>query len=367
MRTLILMLCSSVCIILSGCTPAPAAGALPTHPVYVIAGQRATPGYAPAEVSMVDRTTLKPVVSRTLALSFIREALYDGTHLWYGYAGDIDVDMRTVAQLSPDLATEAVYEVCTEPNGIHDDGDAIIVLCTQNGIVAHATRIRKADGKIIADTDIVTKWGDMMYIDSVLFNGELIVFGGGNYGDFTDRTAQELQVRDPRTLALRRVIQLPETEIGMDNFIVASDSLYILNNASKYAIENGFAPVDLMKYTAGSIAVEILPNVGRSPTDGVITNGFLYTVHNIGNNIDYSPVSIYQTNLTTLEQQHWDFDGALWSHINDISVIDGRIIIALPRATQPDREGLYEFDPSTGALLFRSAIPGASLIIDTQS
>ena len=367
MRTLIIMLWSCVCLVLSGCTAAPATLALPTQPIYVIAGQRAVPGYAPAEVSIVDRTTLKPVGSRPLALSYIREALYDGSHLWYGYAGDIDIDMHTVAQLSPDLATEAVYEVCTEPNGIHDDGDAIIVLCTQNGMVAHATRIRKDDGTIIADTDIVTKWGDMMYIDSVLFNGELIVYGGGNYQDVTDRTAQELQIRDPRTLALRRIVEMPETEIGMDNFIVTADSLYILNNASKYATEYGFAPVDLMKYTAGSTAVEILPNIGRSPTDGVITNGFLYTVHNIGNNIDYSPVSIYRTNLTTMEHQHWEFDGAQWSFINDISVIDGRIIIALPRTTDPEREGLYEFDPSTGALLFRSAIPGASLIVDTQS
>ena len=367
MRTLTLMLWTSVCLLLSGCTAPSIPAALPAQPIYVIAGQRAVPGYDHAEVSVVDRTTLEPVGTRTLALSYIREALYDGTHLWYGYAGDVDVDMRTVAQLSPDLTSEAVYEVCTEPNGIHDDGDAIIVLCTQNGMVAHATRIRKNDGTVIADTDIVTKWGDMMYIDSVLFNDELIVFGGGNYGDITDRTAQELQVRDPRTLALRRIIQMPETEIGMDNFIISADALYILNNASKHAAEYGFVPVDLMKYTSGSAAVEILPNVGRSPTDGVISDGYLYTIHNIGNNIDFSPVSIYQTNLTTMEQKHWEFDGAKWSFINDVSVIDGRIIIALPRTTDPDREGLYEFDPTTGALLFRSAIPGASLIVDTQS
>jgi hypothetical protein len=160
---------------------------------------------------------------------------------------------------------------------------------------------------------------------------------------------------------------MPETEIGMDNFIISADALYILNNASKHAAEYGFVPVDLMKYTSGSAAVEILPNVGRSPTDGVISDGYLYTIHNIGNNIDFSPVSIYQTNLTTMEQKHWEFDGAKWSFINDVSVIDGRIIIALPRTTDPDREGLYEFDPTTGALLFRSAIPGASLIVDTQS
>jgi len=367
MRTFTLSLWACLSLLLGGCAAPTAPVDLPVHPLYVFAGERAVPGYAHAEVSVVDRTTLKPIGTRTLELSYIREALYDGNNLWYGYAGDIDVDMHSVAQLSPDLASEAVYDVCTEPNGIHDDGDAIIVLCTQNGMVAHATRIRKRDGAVEADTDIVTKWGDMMYIDSVLFNGELIVYGGGNYGDFADRTAQELQVRDPRTLALVRIIQMPDTEIGMDNFIVSSDALYILNNASKYAAEYGFEPVDFMKYTTGATSVEVLPNMARSPTDGVISGGFLYTVHNIGNNLDYSTVSIYRTNRATGSHTHWDYDGTIWSYINDISAIDGRIIIAVPRTTQSSREGLYELDPTTGALEFRTAIPGASLIIDSKS
>jgi hypothetical protein len=351
MRTLLITLWACLSLMLGSCTAPTTPVLVPINPLYVFAGQRAVPGHAHAEVSVVDRTTLKPI----------------GNNLWYGYAGDIDVDMHSVAQLSPDLATEAVYEVCTEPSGIHDDGDAIIVLCTQNGMVAHATRIQKNDGTVLADTDIVTKWGDMMYIDSVLYHGELIVYGGGNYGDQADRTAQELQVRDPRTLALVRIIQMPDTEIGMDNFIVSKDALYILNNASKYAPEYGYEPVDLMKYTTGATSVEVLPNVARSPTDGVIFDGFLYTVHNIGNNIDYSPVSIYRTNLATGSHMHWDYDGAIWSYINDISVIDGRILIAVPRTTQSNREGIYELNTTTGALEFRSAIPGASLIIDSAS
>jgi len=367
MRTFTLSLCACLSLMLGGCTAPATPAELPVHPLYVFAGQRAVPGYAHAEVSVVDRTTLKPIETRTLELSYIHEALYDGSNLWYGYAGDIDVDMQSVAQLSPDLASEVVYDVCTEPNGIHDDGDAIIVLCTQNGMVAHATRIRKSDGTVLADTDIVTKWGDMMYIDSVLYHGELLVYGGGNYGDFADRTAQELQVRDPRTLALVRIIQMPDTEIGMDNFIVSSDALYILNIASKYAAEYGYQPVDVMRYHTGESSVESLPLIARSPHDGVIQGKYLYTMHNTFDNYDGQAVSIYQTNLDTWEQQHWQFDGNRYMHLNDMKLVDEKIILALFQSSQPAHEGLYEFNPITGALEFRSAIPGASLIIDTNA
>lgn len=348
------------------CASPSSAVALPPHPLYVIAGQYAVPGFDHGTVSVVDRQTLKPVGSRELKVSFINDALYDGENLWFGYAGDIDVDMHTVARLSPNLADETLYDVCIEPNGIHDDGDAIIVLCTVNGMVAHATRIDKATGRILAETDVVTKWGDMMYVDSILYNGELIVYGGGDYASSTNRTAQELQVRDPKTLQLVRIIKTPETELGMNNFLVGADRLLILNMASRYAKEFGFTPVDILSYRTGDSSTESLPLLERSPHDGVIIGDFLYTLHNTYDNFEGRPVTIYKTNLETWEQHHWTYDGKLYGHLNDMTVVNGRIYITLPRAEDTTREGLYEFDPTTGALTLITAIPGASLIVDSH-
>ena len=353
--------------VLSGCTNPQQPINFAAHPIYVFSGQHAVPGNEHAQVTALDRKTFAPIGTRTLELSYINEALFDGSRLWYGYAGDIDVDMNTVAQLSTDLSNESVYKVCTEPNGVHNDGDSLIVLCTQNGMIAHATRIRKGDGAVEAEADIVTKWGDMMYIDSVLFNGELIVYGGGHYADFSDRTAQELQVRDPKTLQLIRVIETPKTELGMKNFIVMNKDLYILNMASKYAAVYGFLPVDVLRYHSGSAKLESLPLIARSPHDGIIIGEYLYTLHNTYDNYDGQTVSIYKTNLKTWKMTHWDYDGEHYMHLNDMQEIDGKIILALFQSHQPAREGIYELNTTTGALDFRTFVPGASLIIDTNS
>ena len=367
MRRLLLWLLAALSTGLLGCAAQSAVIALPPHPLFVIAGKHALPGSTASTVRVVDRKTLKPIGDRTLKVSYINEALYDGSALWYGYAGDIDVDMNTVAKLSPDLASETLYDVCVEPNGIHDDGTAIIVLCTVNGIVAHATRIDKATGRIVAEADIVTKWGDMMYVDSILSNGELIVYGGGDYANEANRTAQEFQIRDPKTLKLIRIVESPDTELGMSDFLVHDDAIYILNMASKSATEYGSQPIDFLRYRTGATALEPLPNTVRSPTLGTIRGNELIAVHNVGNNIDYSPVTITVTDLTTWQYHSWEFDGSVWSYINDIATIDGQIILAVPRTTDEAREGLYEFDPTTGAMTFVSAIPGASLIVDSQS
>ena len=82
MRTLTTIICVCLSLVLSGCAAPITPVEVPVHPLYVFAGQRAVPGHAHAEVSIVDRTSLKPIGTRTLALSYIREALYDGSNLW---------------------------------------------------------------------------------------------------------------------------------------------------------------------------------------------------------------------------------------------------------------------------------------------
>ena len=83
--------------------------------------------------------------------------------------------------------------------------------------------------------------------------------------------------------------------------------------------------------------------------------------------VDISAETVSKTNLDTWEQQHWQFDGNRYMHLNDMKLVDEKIILALFQSSQPAHEGLYEFNPITGALEFRSAIPGASLIIDTNA
>ena len=94
-----------LCLIYLLCScnyPIPASK-IPANPLYVFAGERGVPGFAPAEVVMVDRSTLQPIGTRTLLTSMIDAAVFDGQHIWFGYIGDIDVDMHKVALLEKSM------------------------------------------------------------------------------------------------------------------------------------------------------------------------------------------------------------------------------------------------------------------------
>ncbi len=338
---------------------------LPSQPLYVFAGKRAVPGYGNAEVTAVDRTTLQPIGTRSFVTSYIHAAIFDGQHIWFGYAGDNDIDMHKVAKLAPDFTNEQQFDTCVEPTSVHQDGDALIVLCTENGMIAKAMRINRATGQIEAQTEMLTKWNDMFFDQSALFHGELIIFGSGHWGDSSDLLGREMQVRDPKTLALIREIQLPPTIIGVEQFIIDGDNLYIPNLASKQAAQEGYPIIDMFRYHAGATTVEALPNIDRAPLNGVIVGNELYTLHNTWPNYG-DKVRIYKTNLTTWAQTHWEYDIDIWNNINDIANVDGHIIIAKFESSDVKEQGLYELNPTTGELTQRSTIPGASLILDTR-
>ena len=105
---------------------------LPSQPLYVFAGERAVPGYGNAEITAVDRTTLQPIGTRSFVTSYIHAAIFDGQHIWFGYAGDNDIDMHKVAKLTPDFTNEQQFDTCVEPTSVHQDGDAL------NSAVANA-------------------------------------------------------------------------------------------------------------------------------------------------------------------------------------------------------------------------------------
>jgi hypothetical protein len=205
----------------------------------------------------------------------------------------------------------------------------------------------------------------MFFDQSALLNGELIIFGSGHWGDSSDLLGREMQVRDPKTLALIREIQLPPTIMGVEQFIIDGDTLYIPNLASKQAAQEGYPVIDMFRYRAGATTVEALPNIDRAPLNGVIVGNELYTLHNTWPNYG-DKVRIYKTNLTTWEQTRWEYDSDIWNNINDIANIDGHIIIAKFESNDVKEQGLYELNPITGELTQRSVIPGASLILDTQ-
>lgn len=338
---------------------------LPNQPLYVFAGERAVPGYGNAEITAVDRTTLQPIGVRSFVTSYIHAAIFDGQHIWFGYAGDNDVDMHKVAKLAPDFTSEQQFDTCVEPTSVHQDGDALIILCTENGMIAKAMRFNRTSGQIEAQTEMVTKWHDMYFHQSALFHGELIIFGSGHWGDSSDLLGREMQIRDPRTLELIREIRLPATIIGVEQFIIDGDNLYIPNLASMQAAQEGYPIIDLFRYRAGGTTVEVLPNIDRAPLNGVIVGNDLYTLHNTWPNYG-DKVRIYKTNLTTWAQTRWEYDSDIWNNINDIANVDGHIIIAKFESNDIKEQGLYELNPTTGALTQRSAIPGASLILDTR-
>lgn len=337
---------------------------VPTKPLYIVAGLDGIPDVSRTHITSIDRTNWNILGERRLVSTDIPSGLFLDNAIWLTFSGDINTDKYIVSHISADLAFQTDYITCMEPRAIHAYRDTLLVLCQDRGFVTVAMVISRSNGNVITSRDLTTEHGDMFFDMSFVIGDELVV-EGGTYQEVAQRT--EFHVLDPTTLELKRKLSV-NGEITFTEAITDNDTVYLLNGASHIDEQEGRAVVDIYTYRAGDTSFTPLAPIARAPQHGVIHDGYLYTIHNTWPFIPETEtpvVTIYQTNLRTWEQTHWEYDYDTHDTSGDMAVIDGHIMLTRFWSDDSADDGLYELDPATGALTQRASIPGASLIIDS--
>ncbi|MCX6015484.1 MAG: hypothetical protein NT020_07890, partial [Chloroflexales bacterium] len=250
---------------------------VPATPVYVIAGRDGAVGYGHTAISLVNRVNWQIMGNRNLSTSYIESGTHTPSDVWIGFAGDTNEDKYIVSKISYDLAHQTDYITCMEPRAIHRYQDSIIVLCQDRGFVTVAMRIRMSDGKVLAQRELTTHWGDMFFDNSFLIGDEVVVQGGSHTAPAD--SPPELQVLDATTLTQKRLIP-NQALVGIAEALVHGDTVYILNTISDYSAEAHLPFADIYTFHAGDAQFMPMPPVARAPQQGVIVGNYLYTLHN---------------------------------------------------------------------------------------
>jgi hypothetical protein len=340
---------------------------MPAKPFYVVAGEDgAVGGFGQTKISLVDRSNWQVMGNRNLATTYIEDGTHDGKNIWLGLSRDSNEDKYIVSKISYNLAEQHDYITCMEPYALQRYKDSLLVACQENGFVAVVMRIRLSDGKVMAQRELRTKWGDMFLENSMLVGDELLVQGSSHAAQ--NIVAFEIQVLSADTLEWQRNLDQKQT-ISLRDSLVANGTTYIFNGTSAFPQENFLPFADVYTYHEGDTHFTPLPLIARNPQHGAIVGDVLYTVHNCwpANVADNQKILIYKTNLVTGESTHWEYDYDTWNRIGDMAAIDGHIMITRFWAHDSRDDGLYELDTTTGTLIQRANIEGATLIIDSTN
>lgn len=355
-----------LCACLTGCAFNPLfALTVPEHPLYVIAGQNAVPGYGEAAISLIDRDRWQLIGTRHFQTSYVHQATSDGQSIWFGLAGDINNDAAIVKNIGSELQEHTTYHSCLEPKHVHLYQQSLIVVCPEYGVLGRVQRIDIASGAVLAETEINTQWGSM-YVDfSYLIQDKLYIEGSSFHPD--DTGPMTVLVLDATTLVTQRTIHAEEILSTADVVTDDAGTVYLLNYSSLFLQHDGKPFADIYMFDQQTSRYIAQPLIQRSPVYGAILGDFLYTVHfteKIVSEHAPSRVEIHKTHLRTWEHTYWYYASEVWSTIGDMAVVDGRILLTKYNSTDPQDDGIYELNTDTGALTQRIHIPGASLIVD---
>jgi len=360
------MLICWLCIWLTGCALNPlVALPVPTHPLYVIAGQNAVPGYGSAAISLVDRDTWRLIGTRSFQTSYVHQATSNGHAIWFGLAGDVNNDAAIVKNISPQLQETSTYASCLEPKHVHLYKQSLIVVCPEFGLSGRVQRIDIASGRVLAETEINTQWGSIFVDFSYLVNDKIYIEGSSFHPD--DTGPMSVIVLDAATLTYQKTIHASEI-LGTNDVITDEHgTIYLLNYSSQFLEDNGKPFADVYVFDPQTERYIAQPLIQRSPLRGTILGDFLYTVHfthQINSPNRPNRVEIHKTNLHTWEHTYWYYAQETWEYIGDMTTIDGRIFLTKYHSDDTQDDGVYELNTDTGELIQRIHIPAASLFVD---
>jgi hypothetical protein len=168
-------------------------------------------------------------------------------------------------------------------------------------------------------------------------------------------------ILNPVSLAVISQLHLPDADIW--RILRRLEAFYLLNTGSWIRDRYPSTAADIFVLTPGSVPkVEPLA-VAPSPYVGDIDGNVLWTFHNPTlNQPNKDPKrQISRLNLISGQKMIWPLP-MNW-RVDDLKLIDERIILARWRSSTDDEDGLYEFDPRTGEVNMILNVPDASHVI----
>jgi hypothetical protein len=193
----------------------------------------------------------------------------------------------------------------------------------------------------------------------------LIVAGGISPADPTMRKNlsgdSTVTILDPASLGVISQVRLPDADVW--RILRRLETFYLLNTGSWIRDRYSGTANDIFVLTPGSVPKIELLAVAPSPYVGDIGGSVLWTFHNptLNQPNNDSKRQISRLDLVSGQKIIWPLP-MNW-RVDDLKLIDQRVILARWRSSTEDEDGLYEFDPETGQARMILNVPDASQVI----
>jgi hypothetical protein len=348
---------------LAACTSAaqPAAvSAPPERTGYVLSGYNVGSGFRNNALSLVDMVSWQVVRRVEIPHSWAKSMARDPNgRVWVGFSGSSqESDTRLhVYSAAGDLVK--TLHPCIDPEaGISFAAGRAFVACSDNGFRGKLAVIRLESLEIEQVLELSVPNSHLLLTASAA-NDAAVLIAGMTDGPQEGRYAV-VTVVDPRSLTVRA-----QLELGLDSDVwrIISDAerFYLLNVASWHQAREQASDVFVLDPSDPPQIRSIA--VAPSPLWGAIDGGAVYAYHNpTWNQPNGDPARrLSRVDLSTGQVQRWPLPDN-WN-ASDLSVVDGRVMLARWSGRSGRDDGLYHFDSVSGDLTKQLDIVDASGLI----
>lgn len=343
-------------------TPSEVMAPLPKRPLYVLTVSE--PNLGDNQLVIVDADTWQVTQWTWLP----RVAPWDLSRdpegrVWIGYGAQPGGDKR-VQIYAPDGALLKTLSLCIDPYlPIHFAAGRAFVPCLQSGFEAAVVIIDLASLEVIRQVDIRPR-DDTFLLLATGGNEDYFALVGN--GDISP--SNRIILLDTHTLVTLDPLPIPIS--NAQAVLAYHGRLLLLNSIAESLLRNGMVeplpagrPDLLIVDTEPEPMLTTYEMVEPGALWGVLEGDMLYAYHNaelLGFNSD-SFRAVSRLNLITNESELWPLpDG--WN-ARDLALVNGKIILVHSLAPEPEKAGLYHFDPASGELTLLVNIPGAQRIL----
>jgi len=332
------------------------APALPTHPLYVLEV------YQNDELVIVDPATWQ-VMRRAPLLNenswdFTRDPL---GRIWIGYGATPGMETRVLVQ-APDGRWLKTLSTCITPYlPIHFAAGRAFIPCLQTGFYAAVVVVDLASLEIVQQVDIRIPDDSFLLVATGGDENYFVLAGGGE-------VSNRIVLLNTHTLATLAPLPIPNSHPV--TILDHQGRFFLLNSVAELAIREGWSdplpngrPDLLIIDTDPTLAFTVHEMVAPGAVWGEIAGDTLYAYHD-AQRIGLNPNpfrAVSQLNLVTNEAKLWSLPDN-WN-AGDIAIVNEEILLTHNDSRNPEKSGLFRFDPATGELILLVNIHGAYRIL----
>jgi hypothetical protein len=337
---------------------------------FILSGLNGRNGYAnnaltifdasdPAKWSIAKRVSLPRSRARYLSRDPIGR-------LWIGLPGMLDHVDDLVNVYSEDGQLLKSLHPCLRPAaGITFGAGKAFVACSEMGFHGRIVSFDLQALSPIQDVQLTITDASYFIQSSYADDDFLVIAGGISPVDPSKRKSLSgdsmVTILDSTSLSVLSQVRLADSDIWRIRRRL--EKFYLLNTGSWIRDRSEGTANDVLVLTPGSVpSIELLA-LAPSSYVGDIAGNVLWTFHNPTLNQPNSDPrrQISRLDLVSGERMIWPLP-MNW-RVDDLKLVDGRIILARWRISTDDEDGLYEFDPSTGQAKMILNVPDASQVI----